>query len=103
MSPRIENSERGITLNKTLAWTIAIGIATGSLWLGASMAELNSEMRNVVKQADVAALRRAELETRIRALESSAVDQGRWISSISSNLEEIKAAQNEILKELRGR
>ncbi len=30
----IENSERGITLNKSLAWTILTGVLAGGIWIG---------------------------------------------------------------------
>lgn len=30
----IENSERGITLNKSLAWAIVVALVTGGMWVG---------------------------------------------------------------------
>lgn len=42
--PMIENSDRGITINKSLAWTMVVGLLGAGLWLGAQMGELQSSL-----------------------------------------------------------
>lgn len=40
----IENSDRGITINKSLAWTMVAGLLGAGLWLGAQMAEVKTSL-----------------------------------------------------------
>jgi hypothetical protein len=53
----IENSERGITLSKQLAWAIVVAIMTGGTWVG-------TELRSVVRAM-------GQFETEVRALEAA--------------------------------
>ncbi len=39
----IENSDRGITLNKSLAWIVACGLVGAGLWVGIQVATLRGE------------------------------------------------------------
>ena len=39
----IENSNRGITLNKSLAWTVACGLVGAGLWVGIQVATLRGK------------------------------------------------------------
>ena len=39
----IENSDRGITLNKSFAWTMACGLVGAGLWVGIQVATLRGE------------------------------------------------------------
>lgn len=41
----IENSERGITLNKSLAWTILTALVVGGIWVGQQVGETASSVR----------------------------------------------------------
>ena len=40
----IENSDRGITLNKQLAWTIGVGLICAGLYVGLTIATLSTQM-----------------------------------------------------------
>ena len=40
LRPRIENSDRGITLNRSLAWTMLIAILSGAFWAGQTITAL---------------------------------------------------------------
>jgi|SRR6056297_1535185 len=42
--PMIENSDRGITINKSLAWTMVVGLLGAGLWLGTQMAEVRTSL-----------------------------------------------------------
>jgi len=55
----IENSERGITLAKPLAWTILVALIIGGIWIGAQVRSLKEVMR-----------RQERSEARITALET---------------------------------
>lgn len=43
----IENSERGITLNKTLAWTILVSVLGGGLWIGTQVTDAKNGVENL--------------------------------------------------------
>jgi len=38
----IENSERGVTLSKSLAWTILVTVIGGGIWIGAQVTDANN-------------------------------------------------------------
>lgn len=69
--PMIENSDRGITLNKSLAWTLAAALGTGGMWVGTTVAELRSEVRSLHNDSAQRGASRAEHERRIRILEEN--------------------------------
>ncbi len=41
----IENSDRGITLNKSLAWTIGASLVAGGLWIGVQVTSLAGDIQ----------------------------------------------------------
>jgi len=48
--PMIENSDRGITLNKSLAWTIGASLVAGGLWIGVQVATLGGDIQTMNTQ-----------------------------------------------------
>lgn len=40
--PMLQNDDRGITLNKSLAWTIMVGLFLGGLYAGTELADVKS-------------------------------------------------------------
>ena len=97
MTQRIENSDRGVTLNKSLAWTMAVGLITASLFTGIQMASVTSKLDEVSRIGDRAAHDRRQIEIRVRSLEQSkARDDERFtsiltfMSKIDSRLERIE-------------
>jgi len=46
----IENSDRGITLNKSLAWTIGASLVAGGLWIGVQVATLGGDIQTMNTQ-----------------------------------------------------
>lgn len=85
--PMIENSDRGITINKSLAWTMLVAIVAGGFWVGtvvtstqhgiAVLEERQTEDRLEIRANAVAivALRQtsARVEERLGNIERSAV------------------------------
>lgn len=112
-SPMIENSDRGITLNKQLAWTILVALVLGSMWVGSTVTGLQNSTENLIKSlaemsakiesekattANLVANERqfgAALEARIRALEVTSTRQDARFDALSRSLEEVKSAQRE--------
>ena len=41
----IENSDRGITLSKSLAWTVLVFVAGGGFWVGVALSDLTSQSK----------------------------------------------------------
>jgi len=91
----IENSDRGITLNKGLAWTVGTGLIGAGLYVGLTIANLTSAMDNQNDQISEARDSRANIEVRVRALENGAAGTAVQFRNLSSGLEEVKAAQRE--------
>lgn len=92
----IEQSDRGITLTKGLAWTMLGGIFGGGLWLGVQLATLSSSIEGQAGsltqlQAQIAAGVRTqnELDDRVRRLESQQARSDERYSSILSYLARI--------------
>jgi len=92
----IENSVRGITLNKSLAWTVACGLVGAGLWVGVQVATLRGETQVLSQkinglQVDLTAseTRQTALTVRVRATETSLVRQDERLSLILSSLNKI--------------
>jgi len=88
MRPRIENSDRGITMNKSLAWTVLTALVAGGFWVGSSVTALQST------SGDNKTLSRSN-EIRIRSLESSGSRQDAMLSNLVNSIEEMKSNQRE--------
>jgi septal ring factor EnvC (AmiA/AmiB activator) len=78
-APRIERSDEGFTINKTLAWTILVAIIGGSIWVGRTVSEVRGEIAQ--RRQEIAQIREdkaelaaslAALEARVRPLENAA-------------------------------
>lgn len=108
----IENSDRGITLNKSLAWTMAVGFVAGGIYLGTNLASLTAATQNlsaalIETRAAVAEERQsvARIETRVRTLENNASRTGAEFDALRRSLDEVKEAQREtnvLLRQLAG-
>ena len=92
----IENSDRGITLNKSLAWTVACGLVGAGLWVGLQVATLRGETTALSQtinglRVDLTAseARQAALTSRVRANETALARQDERLSLILSTLNKI--------------
>lgn len=97
----IENSDRGVTLNKSLAWTIGSALVGAGLYVGLNMATLTTRLDEVASKADVAYRDRAELEVRVRSLENVQAQTGARFDSLFQSLQEVKIEQRESVRLLR--
>ena len=91
----IENSDRGITLNKGLAWTVGTGLIGAGLYVGLTIAGLTTALDNQNEQILEGRQSRIGIELRVRALENRAAGTEVQFQNLSSGLEEVKAAQRE--------
>ena len=92
----IENSDRGITLNKQLAWTIGVGLICAGLYVGLTIATLSTQMEQSRAAWAEAGIARQQLETRVRAVEINQASQTSDLRAIQVGISEIKAAISKI-------
>lgn len=45
--PMIENNDRGITVNKSLGWTMAVGVLIGGIWIGTETSRTKEAIQNI--------------------------------------------------------
>lgn len=73
--PRINNDERGITLNKPFAYSVACGLLVGGLWLGSEVVgtkRMVEDLRDAqTAQNEDRAQYRRDVDARLRLLETS--------------------------------
>lgn len=98
----IENSERGITLDKRLAWAVLVTIAGGGFWVGVQVTHLSSGVatlgdRQSEDRADIAANARAISEMRST---NARFDQR--LANIETSTARTESSVTEILRYLRG-
>lgn len=93
--PMIENSDRGITLAKPLAWSMLVAII-GAVWFGAStIAGLTSATQGVTSALAVMQASNGQIEGRVRALENNASRQDARFDGLKQSLDEVKSQQRE--------
>lgn len=88
--PMIENSDRGITLAKPLAWTILVSVI-GAVWYGGStVAGLTQSTQTVLGSLAAIQVSAAQVEGRVRALENNASRQDARFEALKQSLDEVK-------------
>ena len=108
--PMIETNDRGITINKALAWTMLVSVAGLIWWGGGTLASLQgaadrltlalTETREMIVAERASS---AQLEARVRALETSAARQDTRFDALSVSINELKQQAREtnaLLREL---
>ncbi|MBM1817154.1 hypothetical protein [Pseudosulfitobacter pseudonitzschiae] len=95
MTQRIENSDRGITMNKGLAWSMACGMIGAGLWVGIQLASATTKIDEFARINTDAASARASLEVRVRALENAATQTRVQFETLYQTMQEIKTDQRE--------
>lgn len=109
----IDSTNRGITINKALAWTMLVTVAGLIWWGGGTLASLQGaadrlttalmETREMIVVERASA---AQLEARVRALENSATRQDVRFDALSVSINELKSQAREtntLLRELAAR
>ncbi len=87
----IENSERGITLNKPLAWSIATALVVGGIYFGTTVTTLEQSLQSLDDRVIVQRNASEARETRLRALENNLSKSEERVANILSLLSRIDA------------
>ncbi|MEH6834012.1 hypothetical protein [Falsihalocynthiibacter arcticus] len=106
--PRIENSDRGITLSRGLAWTIFVflfslsvtGIGAG-VKFGTQMSQFSTAIDVLQASGTKRDERQEEYGSRIRSLENGASRDGARFESVMRDMQEVKAGLDETNRLLR--
>lgn len=106
----IENSDRGLTINKSLAWTIVSALVLAGVWVGiqtATMAsgieDLKEDLDKAVVQAATEADKRDRLAARVRALEAKSAARDASYAHLSRSLSDLQqqlGENNQLLRQL---
>ena len=106
----IENNERGIAINKALAWTMLVSVAGLIWWGGGTLASLQgaadrltSALTETREMIVAERANSAQLEARVRVLENSAARQDVRFDALSLSINELKQQAretNSLLREL---
>lgn len=97
----IENSDRGVTLNKSLAWTILTAVLAGGIWVGI---EVNAARQGVEMLAQRQAEDRADIRANaaeISALRSTNARVDQRLTAIEQSARRTEETMQEILRFLR--
>lgn len=91
MTRHIEQTDRGITLNKSLAWTMAVALVSAGIWVGAQLSSTQTALQGV--RAELSSLRETvtALTPRVRANETGLARQDERLTLILSTLTRIDA------------
>lgn len=97
----IENSDRGITLNKSLAWTILTAVLAGGIWVGVQVTSAREGI-------EILSQRQTEDRTDIKSnaqaisdLRSSSARVDQRLTAIEQSAHRTEATVAEILRYLR--
>lgn len=98
----IENSDRGITINKSLAWSMLVAVVGGGIWLGSVVTEAKNGVQNLSDRqsedrGSIVANRDA-----IGRLQSSNARIDQRLLSIEQSTQRAENSLQEVLRYLRG-
>lgn len=105
----VESVDKGIAINKPLAWTMLVALVTLVFWGGQTVSDLQATTRNtaailheVKTSLEAANAERRALETRVMALERDATRSESGLSGLREDIGEMKAAIGELTKAVQG-
>jgi len=92
--PMIENSDRGITLNKSLAWTIGSALLVGGIWIGVELTTLAGKIDKLTELYNGVVTRQTEDREGIRQNARDIVTMQTQNARIEQRLTGIEATTN---------
>lgn len=96
----IENSDRGFTINKGLAWTMMTALLVAGVWLGSEITSTKVALTNTDQsfrevKDDLAALR-ARVDDRLNLVEVSRARDGGELQALRRDLTDFRAEMREL-------
>lgn len=113
-APRIQSDERGVTLNKSLAWTVVVGLLMAGIWMGTVTSSTSAAVQNLKEaladqnsdnlRGDSANRgERRELDGRLRVMEtlratdtSELISLRREMSSLSEDIKQLNKSLQQV-------
>ena len=89
--PTIESTDRGVTLNKSLAWSVATGLIGAGVYCGLTIASLNTKMDHAILSMTTATVERTELDRRLRVVETAFARSDQQLLEVMRILTRIEA------------
>lgn len=91
----IENSDRGITMAKPLAWSMLASIVAVVWFGGTTVSSLSNSTQAVTSALSTMQAANAQIEGRVRVLETSAATGLARYDALKASLDEVKEQQRE--------
>lgn len=88
--PMIENSDRGLTINKQLGWTILASLVGLVWWGGTTLTELQTSTTALTAALEKDRTTAAQMEVRVRTLETQAGRTDEKLANILSAVTRIE-------------
>ena len=100
-STTTQKTDQAVTLNKSLAWTMVVGLITGSAWLGAELKSSRTQLDTITGQLTemkaAASMSRsemqravAEMDSRLRVVETSRATDTAEISTLRRDIVDMR-------------
>ena len=93
--PMIENSDRGITMAKPLAWSILASIVAVVWYGGGVIAGLSGSTQTVTSTLSTMQAANVQIEGRVRSLENNTAAGLARYDALKQSLDEVKEQQRE--------
>ena len=98
----IENSDRGLTINKGLAWTILSSFLIGGMWVGIQVNSSSTGLQTIAERQNEDRAEIRENRAAINDLRSSNARIDQRLGGIENSLSKTETNVSEILRYLRG-
>jgi len=96
----IENSDRGITVNKALAWTIVSGLLAGGFFMGSELASTKAILTEMKLSSEASRLEIKRvtdgIDTRLRAVETSRASDATEIIALRRDIGDFRREVREL-------
>jgi hypothetical protein len=103
--PMIENSDRGITVNKTLAWTIVTGVLAGGFYMGSELASTSAILQEIKLGAEKSRTEMKQvtdgIDARLRSVETSRASDATEIAGLRRDIGDFRSEVRELTNLLR--
>jgi hypothetical protein len=101
----IENSDRGITVNKALAWTIVTGVLAGGFYMGSQLASTSAILQEIKAGSENSRIEMKRvtdgIDARLRAVETARASDATEIVGLRREIGDFRGEVRELTRLLR--